>query len=106
MGLYGGKTVPFSLYPADLVNQFYRKRNFNGGILETLLRMKLDTYKEKHCGKLPARIFITVEMFLEISDQIYCDVKTSAKPESKLFGIPVSLIDGEGTQIYLSDEEE
>ena len=105
MGLYGSRTVPFSLYPADLVKQFYGNRNSGWGILETLLQMKIDTYKEKHGGKLPARIFVTVGMYIDIIDQVHCDVMTSAKPESKLLGIPVSLIDGEGAQIYLSDEE-
>lgn len=106
MGMYGSRIVPFSLYPADLVKQFYGKRNSGWGILETLLRMKIDSYKEKHSGKSPARIFVTVDMYLDIIDQVHCDVTASAKPESKLFGISVSLIDGEGAQIYLSDEEE
>lgn len=106
MGMYEGRTVPFSLYPADVVERFFKGRPSGGGVLETLIKMKIEDYRSRHGGKSPARIFITVGMYLDISDQIHCDVMTSAKPESKLFGIPVYLIEGEGSQIYLSDEEE
>ena len=105
MGMYGGKTVPISLYPADVVKGFFKGRPSGGGVLETLIRIKIEDYQSRHGGKSPARIFITVGMFVDISEQIHCDVMTRAQPESKLFGIPVSLIDGEGAQIYLSDEE-
>lgn len=105
MGMYGGITVPGSLYPADVVRGFFKGRPSGGGVLETLLKMKIEDYQSRHGGKSPARIFITVGMFLDISDQIHCDLMTSTQPESKLFGIPVSLIDGDGDQIYLSDEE-
>ena len=105
MGMYGGRTVPFSLYPADVVERFFKEKRFGGGVLETLIKMKIEDYRLRHSGKSPARIFITVGMFIDISEQIHCDVMTSANPESKLFGIPVSLIEGKDSRIYLSDEE-
>lgn len=105
MGLYGGGAVPFSLYPADLVEGFFKNKNAGGGMLYTIIRMKIESYKEKHDGKAPARIFITLDAYMDISDQLQRAVITSSKPETTLFGIPVSLIAGDGAPIYLSDEE-
>ena len=104
MGLCNSRFAP-PYYPADVVRGFYKCRPSGEGILGTLIQMKIEDYRARHCGKSPAKIFITIGMFLDISEQIHCDVMTSAQPESKLFGIPVSLIDGKGSQIYLSDEE-
>lgn len=104
--MYGGITVPGFLYPADVVRGFHKCRPSGGGVLETLIKMKIEDYQSRHGGKSPAKIFITTGMFLDICEQLHFDVMTSTQPESKLYGIPVSLIDGEDAQIYLSDEEE
>lgn len=73
---------------------------------EKIVRRKIDDYRRRHQGKYPAKMFITLYMLLDfIPLECYMSMTRSEKEGIILFGVPASLFDGEGKQIYLSDEE-
>lgn len=105
MGLYHNMFA-FPFYPADIVYQYLRPWRLEWGLDAQYAKMTVDAYKRRHNGKSPARIFLTEEMFLAVSNLVHYDVKTSSHPEGRLFGIPVSIFAGKEKALYLSDEEE
>lgn len=105
MGLYHNMFAsPY--YPADAVYRHPRPWRPEWGLDAQYAKMMVNEYKKRHNGKSPARIFLTEEMFLAVSNLVHFDVKTSSHLEGRLFGIPVSLIGGKEKDLYLSDEEE
>lgn len=105
MGLLCESVFAPPYYPADLVERIFRNSISGAKLVEQIPRIKIEEYRSKHGGKYPARIFITVGMLAELSNHLKCGVTENGMAESRLFGIPMSLIEGAGAQIYLSDEE-
>lgn len=75
--------------------------------LEALIHMKIVAYRTKHNGKTPARIFMSNRAFLQLTLRERNNVQVISTGDHTMFGIPVSVFDGNGNlPIYLSDEEE
>lgn len=90
------------IYPAEMIERYYQR-----GLFEKIVRMKIEDYRTRHMGKYPARIFVSTSMFVKINEYMEFNVQACVLGGSKLFGIPVSIIqDDGGAGIYLSDEEE
>ena len=68
--------------------------------------MKLAQYRNRHNGRMPARIFVSGQMLLELSRTSAVVCRGDVTPPHKIFGIPAKVFDGEGAELYLSDEEE
>lgn len=97
---YTSNTMP-PYYPAELIHKMFHSTT------EQLVRIKIEDYKLRHNGKGPARIFVSDNMFLELVSCVRCNVQTTSTGEHTMFGIPVSIFNGNGTaSIYLSDEKE
>lgn len=88
-------------FPAKFLYEGYFKSRS-----QKIVRRMIDDYQRRHKGRYPAKMFITLYMLLDfIPPEHYMIMTRSEKEEIKLFGVSVSLFDGEGKQIYLSDEE-
>lgn len=71
---------------------------------------KIAEYRARHCGRYPARIFVSAAAFINLVENEHTAVRNALPYEvggNKLFGVPMIYFSSDDPlEVYLSDEEE
>lgn len=66
---------------------------------------KIANYRDRHCGRYPARIFASHDAYIDLVENAHSLFRKDGG--LTIFGVPIIYIGGsDPMEIYLSDEEE